>query len=118
MRALLVDPKGGMDNFITEIEIESWKDITPAIGDECRVFDSVRVDDDNVLYVDDEGLLNGAVDRVGVFALRDYPQMLAGRGIIQGIDNDTGESTPCTIPLADAYKVIGVMTPLGPIFMA
>lgn len=118
MRALLIDPSKDIDEFITEIDIESWKDITPTIGGNCNVFDCVRVDDDHTLYVDDEGLFNGAAQEPGCFALRDYPQPLAGRGVIQGIDNDTGESTPCELSIEEAQKKIGFLTPIGPVFMA
>lgn len=119
MRALLIDPSKNIDEMITETQIETWRDIVPAIGGECRFFDVLNIDQDNTLYVDDEGLVNGATESVGLFALRDYPQPLAGRGIIQGIDRTTGDSVSTTMTIDEAQKHIGIITPIGiPIFRA
>jgi hypothetical protein len=118
MRALLIDPSQNIDNFIVEIDLDSWKDITPAIGGPCNCFTSVSTDllGNNTGYVDDEGLYNGQMTEVGAFYVKDYPNPLAGRCVVQGIDWDSGESTDCDLSIEEAYKIFGYPTPFGPIY--
>ncbi len=120
MKALLVDPSKDIDDFITEIEIESWRDITPAIGGPCQMFTTVATEllGNNTGYVDDEGLYNGQMTAVGAFYIRDYPNPLAGRCVVQGTDFSTGESTDCSLSVAEAQKIFGYPTQMGPIYRA
>jgi|VirMetMinimDraft_7_1064189.scaffolds.fasta_scaffold00928_22 hypothetical protein len=120
MRALLVDPSKDIDDFITEIDIESWRDITPTIGGPCRTFTTVATDllGTHTGYVDDEGLLNGQANEVGMFAVKDYEGMLAGRCVVQGVNWDTGEPTECEMSIREAQGIFGYLTPIGPMFRA
>ncbi len=118
MRALLVDPSQNIENFITEIEIENWRGIAPAIGEKCQMFTTVATEmlGEHTCYVDDEGLINGTMQDIGAMYCVDYPQPLAGRGVVLGIDYETGESRDCQLSIQDAQKIFGYPTPLGPLF--
>jgi len=53
MKAILINP---FNQTITEVEYSGdYKEIYKLI--ECSTFDCVNIDDDNTLFVDDEGLL-------------------------------------------------------------
>ena len=56
------------------------------------------------LWVDEEGLLNGAADRIGLFQFKNFDQPLAGRGLIAGniYDPEDGEKWA---PLPDVYDI-------------
>lgn len=84
MKALLIDP---VARTITECDIEGWRDIAPALG--CSLFDVVRLDALNDLYVDDEGLLSYPNPR-GYFAIGG--RVFAGRGLVLGHNVENGES--------------------------
>lgn len=98
MKAYLIDP---LESKTSEIVINAWEDISPAIG--CQYFDVVGLNDydDDTIYVDEEGLLNGAFRRIGGFAVDGAynPNPLAGRGVVLGIDEETGESSDPKITL-------------------
>lgn len=67
-------------------------------------FDAVRADEDNYLYVDDEGAINGT--KVGfVWKGRTY----FGRGVILGVNNDNGESKDCTLTEKEIKKNIDAL---------
>ena len=119
MRALLIDPSKDIDEFIMEIEIGSWKDIAPTIGGPCSMFTTVTTDTlgTHTGYVDDEGLYNGQLDKIGHFFVKDYPNPLAGRCIVQGTDEE-GEGVDCTLSIQEAQKIFGYATPFGPIYRA
>lgn len=120
MRALLIDPSRDIDFFITEIQLETWKDIVPAIGGPCSLFTTVSTEmlGENTGFVDDEGLLNGQMHDVGAFYVKDYPNPLAGRCVVQGLDADTGDSVDCTLSIKEAQKIFGYPTPFGPLYRA
>ena len=76
---------------VTAVKLNGdYREIYRVGGFDC--FDSVRIDQHNVIYVDDEGLLH---DPKHFFMFRGYPQPLAGRGVVLGVD-DAGESIPTT----------------------
>ena len=50
----------------------------------------LQTDDMETIYVDDEGLFSGQP----FFLHDDYPQPLAGRGIIVGTDDEGGDTPP------------------------
>ncbi len=86
MKAIKINAK---DRKIEEIEISTWKDISPAIG--CDLFTTMcmgRSSTSDRLYIDDEGMINGTQD---FFYLEGMPQPYAGNGVILGTDRE-GES--------------------------
>ena len=123
MKALLINP-ADFDNLVTDLEIDEdgYTGISEAIGLEPHgCFTGVPTDEfgpNNVGYIDDEGLINGAMQRVGAFAVRDYTSPLAGKAVVLGIDHETGESTDVDISAQELAKKIGVWTSMGPIFQA
>lgn len=97
MRAILIDPQ---NESITEVEYNGdYKHIYELIGASC--FDCVRLGDkeENTIFVDDEGLLNGAANRIGMFRFAgDNPAYLAGKGLILATDAG-GDSVGTTLSL-------------------
>ena len=75
---------------VEEIEINSWEDIAPAIGNECTTFACpVTFENEDTIYVDDEGLYHPFE---GGFMMENWNSPCVGNGILQGTD-DEGEST-------------------------
>ena len=102
MRAILIDP---VERTITEVEHDgNYKSIYPQLG--CDLFTCVYLENDDAMFVDDEGLLKGGQH---FFKLNTYPQPLAGRGLILGCDAD-GETAGATISLEE---ITGRITFLG-----
>ena len=87
--AILVDP---FAHTISSVKVDDFTDIQKHIG--CDCFTTVRFDERNTAFCDDEGLLNGTEKAVR-FVDEVYPQPLAGRVLILG-DGFGGESTDCT----------------------
>jgi hypothetical protein len=101
MRALLINPQ---NCSITEVDYTGdYKNIYTHIDAEC--FDIVRFGDeeDNTIYVDDNGLNNGAAERVGMFRVAgENPAYLAGKGLVLAHNAD-GESIATTMTI-DALR--------------
>jgi len=95
MKAILIN---AILQTITEIEIDSWRDISPALG--CGCFTTVRVDKDNTLFVDDEGLLKQTNH---FFAIEGYSGKLAGNGLFQG-DDGFGDSVDTTLTVEEVAR--------------
>lgn len=53
-------------------------------------FDLARLPNGDAIYVDDEGLLKNPRH---FFLHKDYPNPLAGYGLVLGVDYETGDST-------------------------
>ena len=71
---------------IDEVEVGDYKDIQNKIG--CRIFTvAAYLNDNDALYVDDEGYLNSDVKK-GFFYCQ---QFFAGNGLLVGADEE-GES--------------------------
>jgi hypothetical protein len=85
MKGILIDPTA---KTVTEIkgDFNQIRAIYAAI--DCDTFDCVYLDHDLVLFVDDNGLLKAGQD---FFRYGSYPQPLAGKGLILGM-NDAGDS--------------------------
>jgi hypothetical protein len=85
MKAILIDP---IRHSVGMVECTShYTEIYRLLSDEANglkvdTFTSVRINDRNCLWVDDNGLLK---DPRYFFIWRGYQQPLAGRGLIQGI---------------------------------
>ena len=91
MKAILIDVK---NQEIKEIEHDNTLENIYNLID-CRVFDVVRIDDVNSIFVDDEGLLQ---QNQLYFSYND--RALAGSGLILGVDN-AGESIASTLTVED-----------------
>ena len=102
MKALLIDTK---NRVIKQIEIgEHFTEISKAI--DCEIFSCPHVlENSDVLYCDDEGLLKDPKD---FFLLDSYPQPIAGNGLILGCD-DEGESVDAKTSLLELSKRITFM---------
>jgi hypothetical protein len=84
--AVLIDP---YKEEVTDVTYNGdYKQIYDHIRVDC--FTLVRLADDDDVFVDDEGLLK-LDSSTKFFALPDYPQPLAGYGLILGNDSE-GES--------------------------
>jgi hypothetical protein len=82
MRAFLIDP---FTKTVTEVQHNGdHREIYQLIGCEC--FDTVRVDNHTVIYVDDEGLFVAGQKYFSFFG-----KNLAGKGLVLGVD-DAGAS--------------------------
>lgn len=97
MRAILIKPDQRDQNPIEVIDYDGeFKSIYKLISTEdheVSCFDCVTLDDKHTLFVDDEGLLRNPQH---FMIWRDYPQPLAGRGLILGYDEE-GESVACDL---------------------
>jgi len=93
--AILVDP---FTQTTKEISVTSdykqWKEILEIKSP----IDVVTLNSETAVIVDDEGLLN---EETRYFKLPDYPQPLAGRAIVVGIDED-GEITDYNSGVSDS----------------
>lgn len=69
----------------------------------CDYFTVVRIDGGDVVYVDDEGLING--NEHGWFQLLTYHQALKGYGLVLGTDNE-GNSVAPKISLDDLRLLV------------
>lgn len=83
-----------------EVEQQDHRAIYPIIR--ADTFDIVRLPNREAVFVDDDGLLNGAANTYGMFIVkgdeRRYPQPIAGHGFVLGHDAD-GESISATATL-------------------
>ena len=88
IKAVLIDP---YKEEVTDIEYDAsdYKNIYPLIH--CDVFTVVRLEDDDDVLVDDEGLLKVIKD-TKFFMLPNYAQPIAGYGLITGVNQDDGET--------------------------
>ena len=91
MKAILIN---ALEGTVTEIEMKnSIEEMQRLIG--CEVFTTVplRLPDCDMLFVDDEGLLHNPGAK-GWFKIFNYPQPLAGNGLIVGHTAD-GHARDC-----------------------
>ncbi|MFN9291269.1 MAG: hypothetical protein ACK6EB_24620 [Planctomyces sp.] len=92
MKAFLIDPKA---QSITEVDYSGdYQDIYALI--EADTFDVVRLyPTGDGAFIDDEGLLK---EQEFFWAHRNYPGLLAGRGLVLGVDEE-GESAAPAVTL-------------------
>lgn len=91
MRAILIDTP---NKKLTQIDfVGDYKQICELIKSDLMC--AVNIDDNNTIYLDDEGLING--NPHGWFLIAGYPQPLRGYGLILGLDYNTGENVDTTI---------------------
>lgn len=103
MKAFLIDPT---EQSIKEVDCgKSIDDIYKLIDADC--FTSVRIDRKNYVYVDDNGLIC-TPPKEDFFTLSNYPQPLAGKGLVLGCDFD-GETIGATVTME--YLLLNVRFP-------
>ena len=102
MKALLIDPK---DNTIRTISYDGdYKTIYKFL--DCRTFDAVYpFDNEDTIYVDDEGLLKGANYHWTVLTDRGKLITLVGKGLVLGSDAE-GESVDCKTTISQLSQRI------------
>lgn len=88
MKAILINAK---TKEVKEVEMgKDYKEIYTQL--QCELFTAgMYMNDADVMYVDDEGLMNGTDE---FFTFEGAHQPFAGNGLIMGTDDD-GESTDC-----------------------
>ena len=97
MKAILINP---FNQTITEVEYSgNFKEIYKLI--DCSTFDCINIDDNNTLFVDDEGLLQ----QNRYFYWKDYTN-LAGKALIIGVDYQTGEDCETSWSLQEVENMV------------
>lgn len=110
MKAILIDVHSQ-----TIKEVEVTKDLSGSnlqsmyehIG--CDCFTCVGIDENNDIFVDDNGLLF-LTPFSRFFNYKGYSQPLAGNGLIVGIDNNDGESIDTTLTIDEVIKNVTFMS--------
>lgn len=101
MKAILVNPT---TKTVSEIQINSWEEIAPAIG--ADIFSCPATDEKgNTIYADDEGLINGRPMEF-VSCPKFYPCALVGSILFLGTDMETGESQDCTLTVEEVQAMV------------
>lgn len=102
-RCILIDVEA---KRITEVFLEEGlQPIYDAL--KCDYFESVRIDDTNDLYVDEEGLFK--VDENTKFFQYGTSQYLVGNGLVTA-HNDMGETIDTTLSVDDVEKMVKFYT--------
>ena len=94
MKAILIDVK---NQEIKEVEHDNTLQNIYDLVD-CRVFDAVKVDDVNNIFVDDEGILKDNL--YFEYSGSENVFKLAGNGLVLGVD-DEGNSISPTLTIED-----------------
>lgn len=104
MRAILIDP---FTRTVQTVEHSGdYHEIYKLI--DAGTFEVLPLDDrGNGLYLDEDGLF---ADRQEFFALGNYPQPLAGKGLILGVDSE-GESAGTTLKLEAVFAAVRWLSP-------
>lgn len=97
--AYLIDPA---ERTIKEVIYSGdYKQISQHLG--CTYFDVVRIANNDAIFVDDEGMLTG--ESQSFFVHTDYPQPLAGRGLVLGTTSE-GESVSPKVSLDELRRKV------------
>lgn len=86
------------DGIVSEVIIKDYSDINKKLG--VSTFTCVRLSKDEVLFVDDEGLINGTEKG---FRVSYGDGWLAGNGLILGV-TPSGDSVSTKLGFADIAK--------------
>jgi len=100
-KAILVDP---FVPSISTVEVGDYTDIQKHIGCDCFTVVRSQALKDNVLYLDDEGLINGT-SRATRFVDEVYPHALAGRILVIG-DDGMGGDKDCTLSASEVQALV------------
>jgi hypothetical protein len=102
MKAIKID---AINRTVSEVEIKDWQEIAPAIG--ADMFTCVGIEDEETLYIDDEGLFNAKA----FFTIEGYPEPLANDGLILGTDG-MGESKDTALTVEEVKGMVKFLSPL------
>lgn len=102
MKAFLIDP---LAKSIAAVEYNNTIEHMYQIL-RCNLVDRVRLDEQHLVWIDDEGLLGQNPEANGFFGLRNYPNVLCGRGLVIG-DNGAGGSADATATIEYLRYMIG-----------
>lgn len=95
------------NKVVHEVEInDNIQDIYEQLG--CDLFEVVRIDEINDIYVDEEGLLKLNENSL-FFRYEGYPQPIVGNGLILG-HNKRGDSTSTTLTLEEVKQKVTFLT--------
>ncbi len=97
MKAIVIDSE---NKKVYEISYDGTLEHLYKLID-CRCFTCVELSNGDTLYVDDEGLYGNPRN---FFTIDNYPQPLAGNGVILGTDHETGESKAAASTVEDTDK--------------
>lgn len=104
MKAILIDPH---KKVISEVSYNGdWRQISHHI--KCDTFTVVSLPDNNDIYIDDFGLF---AEKQAYFRHIDYPEPLAGYGLILGHDPATGDSVETNLTALDVSKSVQFFDP-------
>jgi hypothetical protein len=92
-KGILIDVQ---NRTIEWVDVKDWKNIYDHV--KCQTFECVQIDEQNDVYVDEEGLLTLTPNSM-FFMYKGYPQPLCGNGLILGIDHETGDSVDSTLSI-------------------
>lgn len=107
MKTIVVNPQ---DHTVTEAEYNGdFHEINKLLSfedQEVDTFDIVRIDESEIIFVDDEGLINSNGARHGFFYVKGkYPVMLAGKGVILATDEE-GESIGTSLTIEQVKDMV------------
>jgi len=103
--AFLIDP---FARTITEVQWNGDFHHTYQLTD-CETYDCARINrEGDSIYVDDEGLFK---EQTAFFHHADYPNPLAGKGLVLGCDK-YGESVTPHTTLAELQEKVTFVTPI------
>lgn len=100
-KGFLIDPKAKKITHVNH-DTKDYKQIYDLIDCKPSPFTIVHLDDENMIFIDDEGLLKNPRY---FFNIKGYPQPLAGKGLVLGGDSD-GETVSATIEYKDLCDLI------------
>lgn len=99
MRAYLIDP--GLKTVTLVDYTGDYKNIYTHIG--CDTFDAIQINDNqDTIYVDDEGLLKGPTS---FFMVQGRDEPLAGKGLVLGTNED-GDSVEPKLTLEEVTAMV------------
>jgi hypothetical protein len=75
----------------------------------CSTVEVVQFNDENDVYVDEEGLLS-INDDTKFFKMKHYPQPIAGNGLIMGFDFETGENGDTDLTIEEVKNSVTFMS--------
>ena len=102
MLAYLIDPE---HHSITEVEYDgTMQGIYENI--DATLMDAVRINDTDVVYVDDEGLYNCDF----YWRYGDYPHPIAGKGLVLGTDREGESISPVSTDMEDLETNVHFIT--------
>lgn len=98
LRGFLIDPEAKTIKQV--VHNGDYKQIYEFTG--CDCFTVVQIDDVNCVYVDDNSLLDSPRY---FFVLKGYPQPLAGKGLVLGVDRE-GETIGSNFELEELQPLV------------